>query len=122
MNVKSFAERLDQVQMFPYFTLSHIIVCTLSARADLGPCKYPRLRLDYTNSSVWILTVLKIISLIVFLQGTSARLLAVNNILHILKHNLGQFSPQRASYQCSWKHATSALGHRNLVSNLLFAL
>lgn len=40
MDVKTFAEYLDQVQMFPYFTLSHIVVCTLSARADLGPCKW----------------------------------------------------------------------------------
>lgn len=36
MDLKTLAEHLDQMPMFPYFTLSHIIVCTLIARADLG--------------------------------------------------------------------------------------
>lgn len=39
MDVKTLAEHLDRMPMFPYFTLCHIVVCTLNARADLGPGK-----------------------------------------------------------------------------------
>lgn len=39
MDVKSLAEYLDQMEMFPYFTLCHIIVSTLNVRADLGSGK-----------------------------------------------------------------------------------
>lgn len=36
MDVKTLAERLDQMPMFPYFTTCHAIVCTLHTRQDLG--------------------------------------------------------------------------------------
>lgn len=39
MDLKALAEYLDQMPMYPYFTLCHIVVCTLDARADLGTSK-----------------------------------------------------------------------------------
>lgn len=53
MDLKNLAEQLDQMPMFPYFTLCHIIVCTLNARADLGSGELLGLRIFcYLNKTI----------------------------------------------------------------------
>jgi hypothetical protein len=36
MDLKSLAEHLDEMPVYPYFTYSQMIVCTLDVRSDLG--------------------------------------------------------------------------------------
>lgn len=40
MDLKSLAERLNQMPIFPFFTICHVIVCTLNVRSDLGSGEY----------------------------------------------------------------------------------
>lgn len=57
INIKTLAEHIDQMPMFPYFTLSHVLVCAMNARIDLGAGELLR-RTKLLSNKHTILTIL----------------------------------------------------------------
>lgn len=119
MDIKTLAEHLDQMPMYPYFTVCYITVCTLNVRSDMGQGEF----IDISQSFISIRHSLIITTrLIILLKKTSSRLLGVYIIMHILEHNLGKLFTQRARNKCTRKHSTGTVGNSYMVYYILFTI